>query len=179
MSCLFRWKLLIFGSKDVITWIIMILILGHYGATSESLWIISKAKIKMKAWKIVPFIRYRPPVLLSPCRPPGGENHLQINKYRVQSHLEQVLYNLSHVMRKPVSAICEQQRCKSACAFSWRGSFDVLNYSTRSTLLDIYVCAPMFERLSLHQCLCDILTTLTIHSIYTSILPKTTTAKHY
>ena len=25
------------------------------------------------------------------------------------------IYKMSHVMRKPVFAICEQQRCKSAC----------------------------------------------------------------
>ena len=28
----------------------------------------------------------------------------------------QGLKNMSHIMRKPVYAICEQQRCRSACA---------------------------------------------------------------
>ena len=27
-------------------------------------------------------------------------------------------YNMSHFMRKPVYAICEQQRCRSACAYA-------------------------------------------------------------
>ena len=34
-------------------------------------------------------------------------------------HAEFGLSYLSHVMRKPILAICDQQRCRSACASAW------------------------------------------------------------
>ena len=45
---------------------------------------------------------------------------INIGSIHVESLLKVFLLsvwkNLSHVMRKPVHAICEQQRCRSACA---------------------------------------------------------------
>ena len=51
----------------------------------------------------------------------GGPNTSSI-KMKYETTQQSSLYNISHVMRKPVYAICEQQRCRSACASaqSWK-----------------------------------------------------------
>ena len=56
-----------------------------------------------------------------------GEIHARINKFRetgdlvaiLRLQLLQILWkHLSHVMRKLVLSICEQKRCRSACAYA-------------------------------------------------------------
>ena len=37
------------------------------------------------------------------------------DKFDIRRHKQGILY-LSHIMRKPDFAICDQQRCRSACA---------------------------------------------------------------
>ena len=48
----------------------------------------------------------------------GCDTHNSRERFLISFHFIVSLYNhcLSHVMRKPVYAICEQQRCRSACA---------------------------------------------------------------
>ena len=51
---------------------------------------------------------------LSLCLQEEHEGNL-LHQQQVFQHFHFVTHNLSHVMKKPVDVICEQQRCRSAC----------------------------------------------------------------